>query len=174
MTRLMAPVLSFTAEEVWATLPNSGDKSVHMSLFSDSVDVSVDARFISKWSMLTDLKSEVSKALELCRSEKVIGHSLDAQVRLVLPKNICSVLGDNYSDFKFIFIVSSVKVVNSLEEGDTVYSSEKIEGLEVGVSRMGGQKCERCWNYFEEENIDKGEHSMICFRCIANLELEKA
>ena len=174
MTRLMAPVLSFTAEEVWATMRNSDDKSVHMSSFLDLVDVSVDARFISKWSMLTDLKSEVSKALELCRSKKVIGHSLDAQVRLVLPKNVCSVLGDNYSDFKFIFIVSSVNVVNALEDDDTVYSSESIEGLKVGVSRMRGEKCERCWNYFEEDSIDKGEHSVICFRCIANLELEKA
>ena len=174
MTHLMAPVLSFTAEEVWSGFSNSGDKSVHMNLFAGSIDVSVDVGFISKWDMLTDLKREVSKALELCRSEKVIGHSLDAEVRLVLPSNVSSVLGDDYSDLKFIFIVSSVKVVTVLEGDSKIYSSEKIEGLEVEVSHMAGEKCERCWNYFEEDNSGKGEHSMICFRCIKNLELEKA
>ena len=98
MTRLMAPVLSFTAEEVWSYFSHSDGKSVHMNSFTDSIDVSVDEGFICRWDMLTDLKSEVSKALELCRREKVIGHSLDAQVRLVLPSNVSSVLGGECSD----------------------------------------------------------------------------
>ena len=67
--------------------------------------MTVDKEFICKWDMLTDLKSEVSKALELCRREKVIGHSLDARVRLVFPENFRSVLGNEYSGLKFIFIV---------------------------------------------------------------------
>ena len=174
MTRLMAPVLSFTAEEVWSYFSHSDGKSVHMNLFTDSIDVSVDEGFICRWDMLTDLKSEVSKALELCRREKVIGHSLDAQVRLVLPSNVSSVLGGECSDLKFIFIVSSVEVVKALDNEGKVYSSEKMKGLEIGVSRMGGEKCERCWNYFKEDRSDKGEHSTICFRCIKNLELTRA
>ena len=174
MTRLMAPVLSFTAEEVWSYFSHSDGKSVHMNSFTDSIDVSVDEGFICRWDMLTDLKSEVSKALELCRREKVIGHSLDAQVRLVLPSNVSSVLGGECSDLKFIFIVSSVEVVKVLDNEGKVYSSEKMKGLEIGVSRMGGEKCERCWNYFKEDSSDKGEHSTICFRCIKNLELTRA
>ena len=174
MTRLMAPVLSFTAEEVWSYFSHSDGKSVHMNSFTDSIDVSVDEGFICRWDMLTDLKSEVSKALELCRREKVIGHSLDAQVRLVLPSNISSVLGGECSDLKFIFIVSSVEVVKALDNEGKVYSSEKMKGLEIGVSRMGGEKCERCWNYFKEDSSDKGEHLTICFRCIKNLELTRA
>ena len=174
MTRLMAPVLSFTAEEVWSYFSHSDGKSVHMNSFTDSIDVSVDEGFICRWDMLTDLKSEVSKALELCRREKVIGHSLDAQVRLVLPSNVSSVLGGECSDLKFIFIVSSVEVVKALDNEGKVYSSEKMKGLEIGVSRMGGEKCERCWNYFKEDSNDKGEHSTICFRCIKNLELTRA
>lgn len=174
MTRLMAPVLSFTAEEVWSYFSHSGGKSVHMNSFTDSIDISVDEGFICKWNMLTDLKSEVSKALELCRREKVIGHSLDAQVRLVLPSDVSSVLGGEFSDLKFIFIVSSVDVVKVLDDEGKVYSSEKMKDLEIGVSRMGGEKCERCWNYFKEDSSDKGEHSTICFRCIKNLELTRA
>ena len=174
MTRLMAPVLSFTAEEVWSYFSHADGKSVHMNSFTDSIDVSVDEGFICRWDMLTDLKSEVSKALELCRREKVIGHSLDAQVRLVLPSNVSSVLGGECSDLKFIFIVSSVEVVKALDNEGKVYSSEKMKGLGIGVSRMGGEKCERCWNYFKEDRSDKGEHSTICFRCIKNLELTRA
>ena len=174
MTRLMAPVLSFTAEEVWSYFSHADGKSVHMNSFTDSIDVSVDEGFICRWDMLTDLKSEVSKALELCRREKVIGHSLDAQVRLVLPGNVSSVLDGECSDLKFIFIVSSVEVVKALDNEGKVYSSEKMKGLEIGVSRMGGEKCERCWNYFKEDRSDKGEHSTICFRCIKNLELTRA
>ncbi|MBT5968101.1 MAG: isoleucine--tRNA ligase [Nitrospina sp.] len=173
MTRLMAPVLSFTAEEIWSYFSHSDDTSVHMNSFSNSIDVLVDDEFVCKWDMLTDLKREVSKALELCRSEKVIGHSLDAQVKMILPDNISSVLGDNYLDLKFIFIVSSLEVVTDLGGENKVYSSEKIEGLKVGVSRMEGDKCDRCWNYFKEDSSDKGEHAKICFRCIKNLEIVK-
>jgi len=169
----MAPVLSFTAEEIWSYFSHSDDTSVHMNSFSNSIDVSVDDEFVCKWDMLTDLKREVSKALELCRSEKVIGHSLDAQVKMILPDNISSVLGDNYLDLKFIFIVSSLEVVTDLGGENKVYSSEKIEGLKVGVSRMEGDKCDRCWNYFKEDSSDKGEHAKICFRCIKNLEIVK-
>ena len=176
MTRLMAPVLSFTAEEVWSYLKNVEDKSVHMSLFVEPIDVGINSKFICKWDMLTELKSEVSKALELCRQEKVIGHSLDAQVRLLLPENIRSALNNEYSDLKFIFIVSSAEVVATLidENEDKVYCSENLEGLKVGVSRMGGEKCERCWNYFKEDSHAKGEHLKICFRCINNLDQTKA
>ena len=174
MTRLMAPVLSFTAEEIWSYISGTSVKSVHMSSFSGTVDVNINKEFICKWDMLTDLKSEVSKALELCRREKIIGHSLDARVRLVFPVDLRSILGNEYSDLKFIFIVSSVEVVATLENEDKVYSSENLKGLEIGVSRMEGEKCERCWNYFKEDSHGKGEHSTVCLRCIKNLELTKA
>ncbi len=86
MVRLMAPVLSFTAEETWSYMPpgSAEEKSVHMSSYPEPLNVEVDESFIRKWEILTELKSEVSKALELRRQEKVIGHSLDALVRLVL------------------------------------------------------------------------------------------
>ena len=172
MTRLMAPVLSFTAEEVWSYM-SCVEKSVHMSSLADPMDVNVDERFVLEWEMLTELKSEVSKALELCRREKVIGHSLDARVRLVLPENVQSVLGGQYSDLKFIFIVSSVEVVTALENENKVYCSKNLEGVKIEVCRMGGEKCERCWNYFEEDDCNKGEHSTVCSRCIKNLESAK-
>ncbi|HJO56643.1 MAG TPA: class I tRNA ligase family protein, partial [Nitrospinaceae bacterium] len=176
MTRLMAPELSFTAEEIWSSISegSADEKSVHMSSFPVPMDVNVDDGFVRKWEMLTELKSEVSKALGFCRREKVIGHSLDAQVRLILPENVRSVLGNEYSDLKFIFIVSSAEVVETMEGVDKVHSSENLEGVEIGVRRMGGDKCERCWNYFVEDGSDRGEHTSVCSRCIENLESAKA
>ena len=92
----------------------------------------------------------------------------------MLPENVRSAFDNQYSDLKFIFNVSSAEVVTVLENEDKVYCSENLEGLKIGVQRMGGEKCERCWNYFEEDDLRKGEHSTVCFRCIRNLELTRA
>ena len=176
MVRLMAPVLSFTAEETWSYMsPGSAEeKSVHMSSYPEPLNVEVDESFIRKWEMLTELKSEVSKALELRRQEKVIGHSLDALVRLVLPEKVRAVLNNEFEDLKFIFIVSGVEVVSSLEGNGKVYSSENIEGVKIEVCSMGGSKCGRCWNYFTEEVVGEAEHTGVCPRCTENLESAKA
>jgi isoleucyl-tRNA synthetase len=171
MSKLMAPVLSFTAEEVWSYMPGaSGTKSVHQNLFPDVSQFHFKDDLVGKWEMLVALKGEVSKALELCRQEKVIGHSLDAVVQLVLPENIRKALGDDFEDdLQFIFIVSEVEVVGSLENATGVYKSEALEGLEVLPKRMGGKKCERCWNYFLEP-AKATEHANICPRCVKNLQ----
>ena len=120
--------------------------------------------------MLVTLKGEVSKALELCRKEKVIGHSLDAVVQLVLPEKIRSALNNDFNDdLRYIFIVSEVQLVNSLENETGVYKSEELEGLQVLPKRMGGEKCERGWNYFLEP-AKTPEHAGICTRCVTNLQ----
>ena len=173
MSKLMAPVLSFTAEEVWSHMPQeetSGKKSVHQNLFPDVSQYHFEDEMIGKWEMLVALKGEVSKALELCRKDKVIGHSLDAVVQLVLPDNFRTVLKNDFEDdLKFIFIVSQVDLVNSLENETGVYKSEELEGLQVLSKRMGGQKCERCWNYFLE-SAQTTEQANICPRCVNNLQ----
>ena len=169
MVRLMAPVLSFTAEEIWGFMSreNQDEKSVHMSSFIHFPELSLDDAFVEKWKLLTDLKGEVSKALENSRREKIIGHSLNALVRLVLSEKILSVLKENIPDLKFIFIVSQVDIVDSLKGKDKVYASDSLDGVQVAVSLMPGRKCERCWNYYLES-------SPICPRCAENLKEVKA
>jgi isoleucyl-tRNA synthetase len=171
MTRLMAPILSFTAEEIWSYMPAGGvtEKSVHQSLFPDASELNLEDDVIRKWEMLVVLKGEVSKALEHCRREKVIGHSLDAVVQLVLPKNIRTLLNNDFEELKFIFIVSKVEVVDSLDNESGVTKSDVLEGVQVLPKPMGGQKCERCWNYFLEI-VEGTEHTSICPRCIKNLQ----
>ena len=175
MARLMAPILSFTAEEVWSYMPEGAVKenSVHQSSFPDMSEFHLQEDIIRKWEMLVSLKGEVTRALETCRKDKVIGHSLDAVVKLVLPGNIRSVLKNELADLKFIFIVSQADVVESLENEKGVYSSDVLDGVKVFPQSMGGTKCERCWNYFLEKP-ERTEHSTICPRCIKNLQTAAA
>lgn len=173
MTRLMAPILSFTAEEITA-FSGDGKSSVHTSLFPDLNDIIFDEKLVQKWEQIIDLRSEVSKALELRRADKTIGHSLDACVKMVLPQRLRTLLQNDMEDLRYIFIVSSVQVSDSVEDDGKVYVSDTIEGLKVSVHTMlNGKKCERCWNYYDEP-IGCAEHPTICRRCVRNLEAAKA
>jgi len=174
MAQLMAPILSFTSEEVWSFIPSKGDEtsSVHLSEFPDLSRVSFSDDLVDKWEKISLLKGEVSKALELQRREKVIGHSLDALVRLELPKELKAALESEQDQLKFIFIVSGVEIVGTLKDETNVYASESIEGVKVAVHSAPGKKCERCWNYFAEESPP--EHPDICLRCVKNLESAEA
>jgi isoleucyl-tRNA synthetase len=176
MAQLMAPILSFTSEEIWSYMPGRGNEesSVHLSSFPDLSKVSFPDHLASKWEKLGQLKGEVSKALELRRQEKMIGHSLDALVRLELPGDLKSILEEEQKrdQLKYIFIVSAVEIADSLEKESNVYTSEAIAGLKISVHPAPGSKCERCWNYFVEEATP--EHPSVCLRCVKNLESAKA
>tara|TARA_B100000686_G_scaffold137739_1_gene145112 strand:+ start:261 stop:3062 length:2802 start_codon:yes stop_codon:yes gene_type:complete len=171
MTRLMAPILSFTADEIWSYLPNGSadEDSVHLSNFTERSSVEFDDNLSAKWDSIVHLKNEVSKALELRRRDKVIGHSLDALVELVLPESLKQLSEEEREDLRYILIVSAVEILESME-GDDVVSGENMPGLKIRVSTAPGIKCERCWNYFTESKPDS---NTICSRCVANLALAK-
>jgi len=173
MARLMAPVLSFTAEEVWRYLPGDHGDSVHLSTFPDLSAISFSEERAQKWEQIGILKGEVSKALELKRQEKIIGHSLDASVRIVLPDSMKSILEAERENLKFIFIVSRAEMVDALDGDPDVYVSELVSGLRIAVESAPGKKCERCWNYFDESE-SVADHPSICGRCVTNLESAKA
>ncbi len=173
MAQMMAPILSFTADEVWKYMPDDGSKteSVHLSVFPDLSGVTFSDELATKWERIKELKGEVSKALELRRREKVIGHSLDASVSLAAPESMQPLLESERESLKYIFIVSEVEMVPQLD-GDA-YQSDVIEGLKIGVKPAPGKKCERCWNYFVEAEAS-GDHPGICQRCATHLEAAKA
>lgn len=173
MTRLMSPILSFTAEEIWSFLNNTEESSVHLSRFPDLKEIFFDEKLVQKWEQIIGLRGEVSKALELRRADKTIGHSLDAAVDIVLPQNLRSLLQNDLDDLRYVFIVSRTQVVDCLDEGANVYVSDAIKGLKISVQAMHGKKCERCWNYYDE-TVGCAEHPMICHRCVENLQAAKA
>jgi isoleucyl-tRNA synthetase len=164
LVRLMAPVLSFTADEVWGYMPGKRESSVHLAEFPVLTPEVKDDRLVERWERLMKVRGEVSKALELSRVEKVIGHSLDAAVIIAAPAELLAFLAPYAEDLKSVFIVSKVALSGDPElEG---YVADGIEGVRIKVAAAPGAKCERCWCYDEEIGNDP-EHPALCPRCLA-------
>jgi isoleucyl-tRNA synthetase len=159
LSSLMAPILSFTAEEVWKYIPGESDKaeSIHLTQFPTLRKEYLDGALNDRWERIWEIRAVATKALEEARKEKVIGLSLDAQVHLYLSEKDYQFLQPYQEDLKFIFIVSSV----------TLHSAGKGPASEIRaeVLRAEGEKCERCWNYDVTVGLHE-EHRTICHRCI--------
>lgn len=162
LTRLLAPLLSFTCEEVWGRTRRSasGPDSVHLALFpepgelTEGISTAARAR-IANWTSLMKARDSVLKKLDDARDQKVIGSSLEAAVSVSATGELLNLLREYEQELPALFIVSQVEV----KEGIT-------EGLTVEVERTPGDKCERCWRYL----LDVGRESdfpTICERCTA-------
>jgi len=170
MARLLAPILTFTAEEIWEHLPSGTGKadSIHMAQFPD-VDAScVDEALNERWKSLIAVRGEVSRAIETVRQKKIVGHSLDCRVDIAAPGKLQTLLDTYRDELAALFIVSQVNLATESLGFDNPYESAEIQGLTVGIARAGGVKCERCWNYSETVGADSA-HPAICGRCRTNL-----
>jgi isoleucyl-tRNA synthetase len=175
LVRLIAPILVFTAEEVWKYLPNTKGQpeSVHISLFPEEQDlrVSLSADKVSVWELLSKVRGEVLKALEAARNEKKINSGLEAKVLLNADLELESKLKHYLPLLPGLFIVSQVDFFSA---GAGEYRSELIPGLEVSVQKATGTKCERCWNYSTHVG-ENNRYPAVCERCTEALaELEAA
>jgi isoleucyl-tRNA synthetase len=126
-----------------------------------------DDRLMERWNTIIRVRGEVSKALELARVQKTIGHSLDASVTLSVPDELHSFLTGYAAELKGIFIVSKVELVADIQ-GEYV-TAEGIEGVKIQVTAAPGSKCERCWCYDEEIGAST-EHPTICPKCLEAVE----
>jgi len=169
MVRLLAPILTFTAEEIWGNLPSYKDKeaSVHLAQFPEVRQDRMDKALMEKWDTLIAVKGEISKAIEIARKNKVVGHSLDAMVQIAAPEKLLNLLQANNRNLKTLNIVSGLGFGTG-PDGSS-YRSEILEGLEINISKAEGKKCQRCWMYSESVGKDP-EHDDICDRCAGNLE----
>ena len=170
LVRLMAPVLSFTAEEIWSHLPEQereGD-SVHLAQFPEVDPALLDEALEQRWENLLLLRGEVTRALEKARRAQVIGHPLDAEVRLLLPESWKTLIPAYREMLPTLLIVSQVTVIHQPETGEG-YTGEAIPGLTVWVAKAQGEKCERCWN-FSPEIGNFPDHPTLCRRCFQALE----
>jgi len=163
LVRMTAPVLSFTAEEVWKAMPGEREASVHLAEFPALNAAYKDATLAERYEKIMKVRAEVSKALELARVQKTIGHSLDAAVAIKANGATGELLSEMLPELKEIFIVSKVELTDTLS--GEVYAAEGGE-LEIAVSAAPGEKCERCWCYDEEIGKDTA-HPTICPKCIA-------
>jgi len=160
MSILMAPVLSFTADEIYENLPESKSKqeTVFTELFASVEEYKDEANF-NKWLKILEVRKEATKALELARAEKTIGHPLDADLILGLSSETAQYLKADEGIEK-IFIVSEVKIADPSELSDC-FTSEDGK-IKVKVTPSTNAKCERCWT----KSPDVGEKTEgICVRC---------
>jgi isoleucyl-tRNA synthetase len=169
MAQLLAPLLTFTAEEVWLALPAHPGRaeSVHLAQFPDVNAAWLQPELAETWKTLIAVKGEVAKAVETARQNKVLGHSLDAAVAIAAPENLRPLLEVHREDLRALLIVSDLRIVPGPLTGD-VYASAEIAGLSVGVTRAKGEKCHRCWIYSETIG-SSAEHPTLCARCLENL-----
>jgi len=164
MTRLMAPVLSFTAEEVWSYVPGKTGESVFLEGFPIEKREFVDEVMEERWARLIKIRDEANKALEIKRKDKFIGNALEARLIFYLPEDEFKLL-QAYNDFlQVLFIVSDVEI-NLYSQGITdVYESPDIKNLCIRVEKASGGKCERCWNW--SMTVGKfDDNPQICERC---------
>ena len=166
LVRIISPVLSFTADEIWERIPEAlkEEESVHLSKWIEANPEYLNEELAKKWDKIARLRREVNKKLEAERQTGLIGHSLDARVLLNIANDEYSFIKDyTENEVSDLFIVSQVKFVN-----DNLAESE-IEGINIGVEKASGEKCERCWKYDEEVGHDHN-HSDVCPRCASVLE----
>jgi isoleucyl-tRNA synthetase len=156
LSRLVAPILPVTADEMWRHLPGRREDSVHLAEFPAraSLEPLIDAELVARWQRLIAVRDEVNRALEAARQEKTIGNSLGARVSLQASGATAALLAQNRTDLPMLFIVSQVE----LEERNA------DDGLHVTVTRAEGEKCARCWRTVEAVSTAPGTEG-LCDRC---------
>ncbi len=174
LVRLAAPVLVFTAEEIWKHLPKTAGapESVHQAVFPEAVALAcgIAAREAERWERLAQVRSAVLLALEQARASKAIGGGLEAKVRLhanAKAPGLQELLREKGSLLPALFIVSQVVV--DPRESDGLVPSETLPGLAVKIERADGKKCERCWNYSSHVG-ENARYPTVCERCSEALE----
>jgi isoleucyl-tRNA synthetase len=162
LVRLVAPMLSFTADEVWSYLPQveGREASVHLALFpkNDAATIADDEALLAEWRELLSIREEAMKSLEEARKDKRIGKALEAKVRVAAGGKTLALLQRYSGALKELFNVSAVEVASA--EGDAITAT---------TLPADGTKCERCWNYYADDGPDHvrqfGPWANVCGRC---------
>jgi len=156
LTRLMAPILPFTADEMWRSMPGTRSESVHLELFPDA-DALASKDLLERWARLLAVRDTVNAALEAQRQAKVIGNALSARVTLTASGPVAGLLRQYEADLPTLFIVSDLTLVTSATDG--------ADAVTVAVEKAPGTKCERCWRFVPAVATDDA-HAGLCDRCV--------
>ena len=155
LTRLLAPILPVTTDEIWQRLPARSDASVHLAEFPGDCSAWQDAEVVDDWTRLIGVRNRVNIALEAARQQKRIGTSLEARVILTASDADTGFLDQHADDLPMLFIASQVEVRRGTGGDDEVA---------VDVVRAEGDKCPRCWRYVEDASTDPDVEG-LCGRC---------
>lgn len=157
LVRWLAPVLSYTADEIWKEIPGAKSESVFLETWFEGWPVFTKAAQITDadWDQLFTVRLEVNKALEAARNAGIIGAGLEACIEVGAPESVLTTLKRFGTELHFAFIVSEVSLVLA-------------EGIQVAVEKSAHLKCARCWHYTDTVGV-QAEHPTICGRCVDNL-----
>ena len=159
LVKLLAPMICYTAEEIWKYMPHVKEEqveSVMLSNWPEPNEIYDNEELAQKWDKILELKAMVSKELEIARNNKVIGHSLNAKITLYANEKEYEFLKENQELLMTVFIVSDLHIEENARK------DEKKIGVKVEVAE--GEKCERCWKYSTTVGENK-EHPTICHKC---------
>jgi isoleucyl-tRNA synthetase len=154
LLRLMAPILSFTAEEAWAFLPGERADSVFLAGLPEPLETWRDDALAGRFARLLEVRAAVTKAIEEARQRGVVKQSSEVGVTLTVSPDTAQLLRDEDNDVTSLLIAGSVAVEDAAANGDIVG---------VAVARAAGEKCPRCWNV--RTPAGHGEHAALCSRC---------
>ncbi|MCF8010602.1 MAG: isoleucine--tRNA ligase [Clostridiales bacterium] len=169
LVRMLAPVLTFTSEEIWSHIPrvNGEPESVQMTNMPEVEENLVDPELEEKWHDLLQVRSVVNGALEIARKDKMIGNSLEAAVTLHLSNEMYNFLAPLRQDLAGIFIVSTVQLtMDYAPQG--AFSFDELPDVNIVINKAEGEKCQRCWNYQVDVGTDE-EYPGVCPRCASVL-----
>ncbi len=167
LVRMLTPVLAFTTEEIWQFMPHrAGDdiESIQLNSWPEVNEKYIDTALAEKWDRILALRSDVSKALEVSRANKIIGHSLNAKVIIFADGADYDFVKSIEADLVTIFIISDVELKKLQEAPAEVQNGEEMPGIKIAVEQATGEKCERCWMYSEYVGKDE-KHPTLCRRC---------
>ncbi|EDJ89535.1 isoleucyl-tRNA synthetase [Haemophilus influenzae 22.1-21] len=172
LVRWMAPILSFTADEIWQHLPQTESaraefvftEEFYQGLFGLGEDEKLDDAY---WQQLIKVRSEVNRVLEISRNNKEIGGGLEAEVTVYANDEYRALLAQLGNELRFVLITSKVDV-KSLSEKPADLADSELEGIAVSVTRSNAEKCPRCWHYSDEIGVSP-EHPTLCARCVENV-----
>jgi isoleucyl-tRNA synthetase len=162
LTKLVSPILSHTADEVWKYIPNVTEVSVQLTDLPEYQELANAKQLEEKWNSFMKLRDDVLKALEEARNAKVIGKSLTAKVTLYVNDQTKALLDSIQENFKQLFIVSGFEVAGSYAEAPD--NAIKLDTAAIVVTKAEGETCERCWVVTPEVGQDH-EHPTLCPRC---------
>ncbi|TGV21038.1 isoleucine--tRNA ligase [Pseudoalteromonas sp. MEBiC 03607] len=169
MTRWMAPILSFTAQEIWEALPGERDNFVFTSVWYDGLQASSQGKFSNDdWLTILNVRDEVNRVLEAARKEEIIGATLQANVSIYAGEELSSKLAALGDELRFVLLTSGVTVETVTAQPEGTQATE-IDGLFIKVAATIAEKCERCWHYCDDVGAEPA-HPEICGRCVSNVD----
>jgi isoleucyl-tRNA synthetase len=166
LTRWLAPILSFTAEEIWQHIPGYKESSVFLTTWYDKWPT-IKNISMENWSKLQVIRDEVNKALEDARQAGTIGSGLAAEVTVFAEKDVFALLSHLQSELRFLFITSGAKVL-PIEQASSAESVKTPTGIYIQIRASEHEKCARCWHRCEDIGQNQ-EHPELCMRCVDNI-----